>query len=321
MKRLLVVVLVLIVLTGCGSSLYDESMEQAKLAMANGEFDKAKVSFELALEEKPDDPEASGVYQQLVVYEDAQKALEDGQWDEALTKIKGLLKEKNIEKSLRQPFDELVKAAETGKENERILSEKVGSIKKLVQEKSYEEAQKLMDEIKQNEQMKTVYHLFSEEVDQLSVEIQSGMNHQVEVEKEAAIQEAEAKVAQQKAANESRKAEYYSKLERTEMGMIDFEYIYEQGTTVEVREAESERYKRWDDLLNEIYGVLKQQLSSNEMEQLRTAQRKWITYRDESAESAAASFEGGSWASVQYVSTQADLTRERCYELVERYMK
>ncbi|WP_338753308.1 lysozyme inhibitor LprI family protein [Bacillus sp. FJAT-52991] len=319
MKRLSFMVLAVMLLAGCGNSLYDESMKQAKLAMANGEFDKAKASFELALEEKPDDPEASGVYEQLVVYESVQKAIENGQWDEALTKVEGLKKAKNIEKNLKQSLDELVKTAEAGKENERIVSEKVEDIKGLVSEKNYEAAQKLIDEIKQNEQLKVAYQQFSGEVDRLSSEIQSGIQHQAEAEKEVAIQEAEA--VKQKATNESRKVEYYSKLEQIETGMADLEYIYEQGTTVEVREAESERYKRWDDALNEIYGVLKQQLPSNEMEQLRTAQRKWITYRDESAESAAASFEGGSWASVQYVSTQADLTKERCYELVDRYMK
>ncbi|PAQ15558.1 hypothetical protein CD798_05670 [Bacillaceae bacterium SAOS 7] len=319
MKRLSVMVLSMMLLTGCGDSLYDESMKQAKLAMANGEFAKAKASFELALDEKPDDPEASGVYEQLVVYENVQKEIENGQWDEALTKVEALKKAQNIEKSLKQSFDELVNMAENGKENERVVSEKVETIKGLVSEKNYEAAQKLIDEMKQSEQLKVAYQLFSNEVDQMSSEIQSGIQQQAEAEKEVAVREAEA--VKRKAENESRKVEYYSKLDQIEMGMADLEYIYEQGTTVEVREAESERYKRWDDALNEIYGVLKKQLPSNEMEQLRKAQRKWITYRDESAESAAASYEGGSWASVQYVSTQAELTKQRCYELVDRYMK
>ncbi|WP_100403459.1 lysozyme inhibitor LprI family protein [Bacillus sp. FJAT-42315] len=319
MKRLSVMVLSIMLLTGCGDSLYDESMKQGKLAMANGEFAKAKASFELALDEKPDDPEASGVYEQLVVYENVQKEIENGQWDEALTKVEALKKAQNIEKSLKQSFDELVNMAENGKENERVVSEKVETIKGLVSEKNYEAAQKLIDEMKQSEQLKVAYQLFSNEVDQVSSEIQSGIQQQAEAEKEVAVREAEA--VKRKAENESRKVEYYSKLDQIEMGMADLEYIYEQGTTVEVREAESERYKRWDDALNEIYGVLKKQLPSNEMEQLRKAQRKWVTYRDESAESAAASYEGGSWASVQYVSTQAELTKQRCYELVDRYMK
>ncbi|OZI12913.1 hypothetical protein CEW92_04030 [Bacillaceae bacterium SAS-127] len=319
MKRLSVMVLSMMLLTGCGDSLYDESMKQAKLAMANGEFAKAKASFELALDEKPDDPEASGVYEQLVVYENVQKEIENGQWDEALTKVEALKKAQNIEKSLKQSFDELVKTAENGKENERVVSEKVETIKGLVSEKNYEAAQKLIDEMKQNEQLKVAYQLFSSEVDQMSSEIQSGIQQQAEAKKEVAVREAEA--VKRKTENESRKVEYYSKLDQIEMGMADLEYIYEQGTTVEVREAESERYKGWDDALNEIYGVLKKQLPSNEMEQLRKAQRKWITYRDESAESTAASYEGGSWASVQYVSTQAELTKQRCYELVDRYMK
>jgi uncharacterized protein YecT (DUF1311 family) len=40
---------------------------------------------------------------------------------------------------------------------------------------------------------------------------------------------------------------------------------------------------KWDDALKEIYGVLKIQLSVNEMEKLKNEQRKWLTYRDEEA--------------------------------------
>ena len=43
------------ILTACGSRMFDKALEQGKLAVAAKEYDKAKASFELALEEKDSD--------------------------------------------------------------------------------------------------------------------------------------------------------------------------------------------------------------------------------------------------------------------------
>ena len=83
----------------------------------------------------------------------------------------------------------------------------------------------------------------------------------------------------------------------------------------------SEIYELWDDELNKIYGVLKQELSASEMENLRQEEREWIKYRDSEAEAAASQYAGGTMAPLEQVETKSDLTRDRCYELVNSYMK
>ncbi|WP_281526479.1 lysozyme inhibitor LprI family protein [Intestinibacter bartlettii] len=88
-----------------------------------------------------------------------------------------------------------------------------------------------------------------------------------------------------------------------------------------MKKSEGEALELWDDALNEIYGVLKTQLSTSEMDALRTKQRAWIKYRNNTAESEAAEFGNGTMADLAYVSTTASLTKERCYELVNIYMK
>ncbi|UOR11113.1 lysozyme inhibitor LprI family protein [Halobacillus amylolyticus] len=88
-----------------------------------------------------------------------------------------------------------------------------------------------------------------------------------------------------------------------------------------MEEQEEERYKNWDKALNEIYGVLKEQLSPEQMDQLTEEQRNWVEFRDEAAKEASLEYEGGSTESLEYVATQASLTKERCYELVANYMK
>ena len=88
-----------------------------------------------------------------------------------------------------------------------------------------------------------------------------------------------------------------------------------------LKKVENERWELWDKLLNEIYGVLEEQLSQEEMDQLRAEQRNWLKYRDDSALEASQKYKGGTQEQLEYVAVLANLTEQRCYELVENYMK
>lgn len=57
------------------------------------------------------------------------------------------------------------------------------------------------------------------------------------------------------------------------------------------------------------------------MDKLREEQREWIKYRDLTAKKAASKFEGGTMESLEFISVQARITEERCYDLVEGYME
>ena len=117
---------------------------------------------------------------------------------------------------------------------------------------------------------------------------------------------------------ESEKEAYLKKL--NDMEEAD-RYAEAGETTSELEEQEEERYKKWDVALNDIYGVLEDQLSTEEMDKLRNEQRHWIENRDETAKEASLKYEGGATETLEYVATQASLTRERCYTLVAKYMK
>lgn len=95
----------------------------------------------------------------------------------------------------------------------------------------------------------------------------------------------------------------------------------EDGKTMKnMVEQEKLRFKKWDAELNKIYGILKEQLTKEQMNNLREEQRNWITLRDKDAKESAEKYKGGSYESLEYVATQASLTKERCYELVAKYM-
>ncbi|WP_163527236.1 lysozyme inhibitor LprI family protein [Halobacillus ihumii] len=114
------------------------------------------------------------------------------------------------------------------------------------------------------------------------------------------------------------KGEYLEKLNKMEEAD---RYAEVRETMSEMVAQEEERYQKWDEELNKIYGVLEEQLPPEQMDKLREKQRNWVEHRDEAAKEASLKYEGGSTEELEYVATQASLTRERCYELVARYME
>jgi len=123
-----------------------------------------------------------------------------------------------------------------------------------------------------------------------------------------------------KTVQESKKQIYKKKLDDIQAGLKDLEDLY-SGNTIEMKSAASQEYERWDKALNEIYGVLRQQLSSDDMNKLKEEQIKWILDRDAKAKKESLEYEGGTAEQLIYTSSLAQTTKERCYELVEKYMK
>jgi uncharacterized protein YecT (DUF1311 family) len=117
----------------------------------------------------------------------------------------------------------------------------------------------------------------------------------------------------------SLKEQYLQKL--TDIKKETEELKATDSSTYALKKVANDRWEIWDDLLNEIYGVLKERLSPEEMAQLRDEQRNWIKERDDSALEASEKFKGGTQEQLEYVAVLANLTEERCHELVENYMR
>lgn len=118
----------------------------------------------------------------------------------------------------------------------------------------------------------------------------------------------------------SKKQIYLDKLDKIKVGLKDLDELY-AGNTVEMTGAANQEYERWDAALNEIYGVLKTQLSKAEMSKLEKEEVQWIKDKQAKAEASAAEWEGGTGESLAFTSSLASTTKDRCYELVNKYMK
>jgi len=136
-------------------------------------------------------------------------------------------------------------------------------------------------------------------------------------------EKADSKVVEEKkdtTLESSKKQTYIDKLDKIKVGLKDLDKLY-AGNTLEMKGAAGQEYDRWDVALNEIYGVLKTQLSTSEMSALEKEEVQWIKDKEEKAKKASLEFQGGTGESLAYTSSLATTTKERCYELVNKYMK
>lgn len=82
----------------------------------------------------------------------------------------------------------------------------------------------------------------------------------------------------------------------------------------------NEMYVIWDEKLNYIWQLMKENLPEDKMKEILQEQRKWISDKERQAKEAGAECEGGSLQPFLESTTAAELTEKRVYELVE-YLK
>ncbi|PID23621.1 lysozyme inhibitor LprI family protein [Sporosarcina sp. P7] len=323
MKKTGVILLLIFLLTGCSNGTFDKAMEQGKLALANGEYDKALSSVELALDEKPNDQEAFTMKKDLNGFHLVKQEMKDRDWDGALEKAEGMLNQEKLAIGLRKSLEDMVDTLKTNQEVSAKVATHLQDIETSVEAGELEEAQKTIEELRKGQ---SSVEEFSEKLASLEKRLDDELKKQqappivveppiVQQDKSTALQ------LDVIPKHSGLQQQYRNKLDSIEAGLADLNYLFVNGITSEMSQAENERYTRWDNALNEIYGVLKKQLSAQDMEQLRIKQREWIKYRDHTASINAAEFAGGSFEPLTYTSTSADLTKERCYALVNLYMK
>lgn len=83
----------------------------------------------------------------------------------------------------------------------------------------------------------------------------------------------------------------------------------------DMNEISGQIYAVWNNALNTIWEILKENKDEESMETLTEEERYWIRRKEETVQEAGAEVEGGSLYSLVVNSKAADLTRKRVYEL------
>lgn len=121
---------------------------------------------------------------------------------------------------------------------------------------------------------------------------------------------------------DSKKQIYLEKLRKLESDLDSLlKEKYASPKTQDLIDASSKEYTQWDNMLNEIYNELQNQLSEEEMSKLVEEELDWINTRNEKSEATANKFKDGTIAPFDRIMSAATSTKERCYELVNQYMK
>lgn len=265
---LVLTVILILGLTGCGNSTKKQAVEQGDLALASRDYDGALASYEIALNEDIKDEEVREIYDIIKKYKRAEEYLEDDNIESAEKVLKEIGSKAN-----KYPIGEDIDD----------LKDEIKDLKKSIAEEE------------RNEQEKIEQEKADQEKAELEKQEQANKNQQK---------------TQAKSASGSRRGEYLQKIQNTESRAYDiYNNSYEPDATVQV-------YQVWDNLLNEIWGVLKQQLPKNEMDSLRKVQRQWI--KDKEATEKSIYNNGGNTAAA--VGNSAVVTEQRCRELVNIYM-
>ncbi|GCF74005.1 DUF1311 domain-containing protein [Bacillus cereus] len=321
MKRLILIIgITLLVVAGCGNNdAFDKAKKQGDLALENKEYDRAVASFELALKEKKDDREVRLKMNQT---NKMIEALQESNIDRAISLLREIENDSASSVILVKQVKEKREDLSNQKDEEEKYKQMLAKVEELKNEQKFvdvkEQLNVIIRETKGKEQFKIYYQNANEQITQI-------VPRTVEVDKTKDENRKEEKVIEEKPKKESvitgQKAEYITKLNSIEESLKKLDYLYENGITTEMKEGEVKRYDAWDQALNEIYGVLKKQLSTSEMNTLREKQREWIKYRDRKAEEAWNESGQGTLSGIATISSKATSTRERCYQLVEQYMK
>ena len=75
-------------------------------------------------------------------------------------------------------------------------------------------------------------------------------------------------------------------------------------------------FLKWDELLNEIYTYLSDNMDKDDFAALEEDELLWIAEKEAAVEEAAKYWEGGSGESMIRSGTASDYTKERCYYLI-----
>lgn len=127
---------------------YDKAVEDAKFAMANGEYHKALGLYELAVNEKPDDHETKFLYWSLRLLNELTLIAENGNQNKVIEKIDELRETDKIPDHLERQYQELYTVSVEKQERENEVEEVIEEIKSLIGSQNFDQAQSSLDNLK-----------------------------------------------------------------------------------------------------------------------------------------------------------------------------
>lgn len=121
---------------------------------------------------------------------------------------------------------------------------------------------------------------------------------------------------------EGRRKEFLERLDKIqkELDALPEKKDSDAGVTNAMKNYYGQSYERYDTALNEIYALLKKELSAEIMKDLKSKQIKWIEQKEAEAKKEESKYKGGTFEFVAGYISLYESTKKKCYELVNEYM-
>lgn len=140
-KALILVVLITILslnLIACSS--FNKALDKGKELINEGQYEKAVVSLELALDENPKNKEAKGLKDMIENYLEASKALDEGKIRKAEVKIQNVGEKSNEFPNFKKCVDALNKNIDEKSEYDKDIKSDMEKLEKFIDNKNYSDA-------------------------------------------------------------------------------------------------------------------------------------------------------------------------------------
>lgn len=149
MKKILLVGIILSITTlfiGCGNSIVKKSIEQAKISIESKDYDKALTSLQTVLDEDSDNEEGKKLYSIVDSYQKAKKSFEENNIDESKKLLDGI-NDEYVNYMIKDDIDSLKQQVENKIKEIELIDSNLTKLLDLVDEKKYDEANTLFEEI------------------------------------------------------------------------------------------------------------------------------------------------------------------------------
>lgn len=153
-KKISVLLLITLSLMGCTNSTAKKAIEESKLAIASGEYEKAFNLINLAKEEGKIDSETEKLYKILSAYNQANEAINNFQFDKAIELLNSL-ESFDIYNNLEKDIKTLLVFAEEKKGFIDEVDLKLKKVFELIEKHSLDEAEELINSIDTSENLPT----------------------------------------------------------------------------------------------------------------------------------------------------------------------
>lgn len=338
MKRIMLLFIVSFLLVSCNSDTNNEMILKGDLALEAGNFEVARHTYEQVFEENPADDTLQAKIKMLSDYELLLEKIEASEWLAASEFAELILADESLPNPLKtavqDELDYIDNKLTEKKEQEKkmLVLEQLKEIQQLIEQNEFTEADHLLQELDdyKDDSIRTLLDLtqnLNGAKKRLADEQQQNEEEarKLAEEEQRKKEDKESKQAQKE--NEKQGSGLYVKdqfLQKVADVEKDVEQSFENSTHAGTSESITfvyEQYEKWDNLLNEVYQLIKNHLPAGEFEELKKEQLEWIEVKETERSNIATDTTGGTIMRVHANEYILNITEEKTKELIERYMK